>query len=307
MMLHIGSYREGLAVFKALGSSTRLSILELLLDKGPMRMTSIAQELKITGGALTTHIKLLQESGIVNVEAVGGRHGIQKICYVNNQRILVESPFCRKGINCYETQTALGAYSAFEVSAPCGIALKKRVLNPINDPEAFALPEHQDACVLWFRQGYVEYKALNVAPKGEKLRELQFSFEVGIEAPAALENASSDITISLNGREIGVYTPLAGVKRIPVSGNPAWWNRNWLQRGDRKLLTVDEHGSALDGEVFSAVSLKDLNLGADEYVTLRLEVKPDAQNLNGLSLFGSGFGKRRDGIVARFLTPFKEI
>ena len=54
MKRNIQNLREGLPVFKALASDTRVAILELLMSKGPMRMTAIAESLKITGGAITS-------------------------------------------------------------------------------------------------------------------------------------------------------------------------------------------------------------------------------------------------------------
>lgn len=88
-MINITSPQEGFQVFRAMGSQARVSILELLLEKGPMSMTAIAQEMGITGGALTSHIKLLHEAGIIDIEKRGGKHGVQKVCRVNKIRINV--------------------------------------------------------------------------------------------------------------------------------------------------------------------------------------------------------------------------
>lgn len=88
-MLSITSPQEGYQLFKALGSQTRISILELLLDKGPLSMTAIAREMGITGGALTSHIKLLQDAGVIDIEQRGGKHGVQKVCRVNKLRFTV--------------------------------------------------------------------------------------------------------------------------------------------------------------------------------------------------------------------------
>ena len=76
----IQNLREGVLVFKALASDTRVAILELLMNKGPMRMTAIAESLKITAGAITSHVKALHEAGMISIETRGGKHGIQKIC-----------------------------------------------------------------------------------------------------------------------------------------------------------------------------------------------------------------------------------
>ncbi len=91
-MVHIQNLRDGYPIFKALSSETRIAIVELLAKKGPMRMTAIADELGITGGAITTHVKLLQDAGIVQIEAKKGKHGIQKICSASDEEIRIDSP-----------------------------------------------------------------------------------------------------------------------------------------------------------------------------------------------------------------------
>lgn len=42
MKRNIQNLREGLPVFQALASGPQVAILELLMSKGPMRMTAIA-------------------------------------------------------------------------------------------------------------------------------------------------------------------------------------------------------------------------------------------------------------------------
>lgn len=95
-MIHVKRLRDGLPVFKALSSMTRIAIVELLAKEGPLRMTAIAEKLDITGGAITTHMKLLKEAGIVIIEPTKGKHGVQKICRVNDTEILIDSPCGRK-------------------------------------------------------------------------------------------------------------------------------------------------------------------------------------------------------------------
>ena len=92
-LIHIKTLRQGMPVFKALSSDTRIAIVELLANRGPLRMTAIAEALDITGGAITTHMKLLQDAGIVFVEQTKGKHGVQKICSVNDAEIRVDSPY----------------------------------------------------------------------------------------------------------------------------------------------------------------------------------------------------------------------
>ena len=88
-MLHIKNLDQGLEVFKALGSELRINIVKLLLENQEMNMNEMASSLGITNGALTSHIKKLEESGIINVLSERGGHGNQKLCRVAVDKILV--------------------------------------------------------------------------------------------------------------------------------------------------------------------------------------------------------------------------
>ena len=61
-MKHLHDLRSALPLFKCLASDIRISILELLQQEGPMRMTDIAERLGITNGSLSPHIKMLSEN-----------------------------------------------------------------------------------------------------------------------------------------------------------------------------------------------------------------------------------------------------
>ena len=90
ILLHIRSLREGLPLFRALNSDIRISIMELLYQKGPLRMSAIADKLGITAGALTPHIKVLKDCGMITVDMVSGKHGVQKICYATDESIMID-------------------------------------------------------------------------------------------------------------------------------------------------------------------------------------------------------------------------
>lgn len=77
-MLHIKSLEEGLNIFKALGSEIRVEIIKILLKSDGMNMNELAQHLKITNGALTSHIRKLEEAGLISVVNETASHGNQK-------------------------------------------------------------------------------------------------------------------------------------------------------------------------------------------------------------------------------------
>lgn len=89
-MLYIKSLEEGLEVFKALGSEIRIEIIKILLENQDMNMNELAARLKITNGALTGHIKKLEDCGIITVTSESAGHGNQKKCEVALDKILID-------------------------------------------------------------------------------------------------------------------------------------------------------------------------------------------------------------------------
>ena len=55
-MIHITSLDDGLETFKALGSDTRIQILNILLENEQMSMNELEREVNISNGSLTGHI-----------------------------------------------------------------------------------------------------------------------------------------------------------------------------------------------------------------------------------------------------------
>ena len=58
-------------VFKALSVDTRLKIIELLKLRGPLGVTTIAEELKVTPSAISQHLRVLRQAGLVDRERKG--------------------------------------------------------------------------------------------------------------------------------------------------------------------------------------------------------------------------------------------
>ena len=58
-------------MFKVLGVETRVRIVELLKSKGPLGAKNIAAELGITPAAVSQHLKVLKQAGLVSNERKG--------------------------------------------------------------------------------------------------------------------------------------------------------------------------------------------------------------------------------------------
>lgn len=62
---------ESVEMLKALAVETRVKIIELLKAQGPLGPKEIARQLKITPAAVSQHLKILRQSGLVRPERQG--------------------------------------------------------------------------------------------------------------------------------------------------------------------------------------------------------------------------------------------
>ena len=297
--MHVFNLREGLPVFKSLASSTRIAILEMLYERGTMSMTEIAEALRITGGALTPHIRMLEDAGFLAVAFSSGKHGIQRVCSAAEQRVLIDPAQATRNINVYETEIGVGQYSNYEAYPTCGLATPERIIGEVDDPRYFASPERVNASILWLGHGFVEYLLPNFLKPDQQALELQISMELASEAPGSSEDWPSDITFSLNGVTLCTWISPGDFGRARGIYNPAWWDRNWNQYGLFKLLSVNQTGTFIDGGKRSDVTLEDINIRHASNLVLRISAPRDAQNAGGLTLFGRRFGNYDQDIRIR--------
>lgn len=298
-MLHIHELREGLPLFKALGSPTRIAILEMLYAQGPMRMSDIAEQLGLTSGALTPHIKTLSECGIISISIGTGKHGVQKICSASEDRILIDPVPARRDINVYETEIGVGQYTAHEAFPTCGLSTPEHLIGAADDPRFFASPERINSGIVWLGSGYLEYMLPNFLKENQRLVEIQIALEIGSEAPGFSEDWPSDIHFSLNGVEVCMWTSPADFGAMRGIYTPDWWDRNWNQHGLFKLLSINESGTYIDGGKRSDVTLRDLPIEQGIPLTLRISAPKDAKHAGGMTLYGRSFGNYEQDITVR--------
>lgn len=300
-MLHIKSLDEGLGVFKALGSELRINIVKLLLDNREMNMNELAASLGVTNGAITSHMKKLEESGIVKVLTEHSGHGNQKICRVNVDKILieVEAEETDHDQNIYNTEVPVGHYSDYEVYPTCGISTNKALIGEVDDSRYFAHPERINAKIFWFTKGYVEYIIPNLLPSATKIDQLTLSMEISSEAPGVNSDWPSDITFFLNDVKIGTWTSPGDFGDVRGIFTPDWWFPNWNQYGLLKMISINKKGTYLDGLKISDVNINQFALDYRSTIRFKLQVAEDAKNVGGLTIFGSDFGNYNQDIKIR--------
>lgn len=308
-MLHVKNLDEGLEIFKALGSELRINIIKLLQENHEMNMNELATSLGITNGALTSHIKKLEESGIIQVMTERGSHGNQKVCKVAVDKIVVdvESEENEEDQNIYNTEVKVGHYSDYDVYPTCGLATSQAIVGEVDDARYFSHPDRINAGILWFTKGYIEYMIPNLLPSATKIDQITVSLEISSEAPGINNDWPSDISILLNDVKIGTWTSPGDYGDVQGIFTPDWWFPNWNQYGLLKMIVINKKGTFVDGLKISNVTINEFNLDYKSTVRFKFEIEEDAKNVGGITIFGSEFGNYNQDIKVRIAYSPMEI
>lgn len=298
-MLHIDSLEKGLDLFKALGSDVRITIIKLLIESGGMNMNELATKLNITNGALTSHIKKLEDCGLISTSSESTGHGNQKICTVSLDKILIDLDNDSKLENIYQTEIKIGHYCDYDVYPTCGLSTSQAVIGEVDDPRYFAHSDRFGADILWFTKGFVEYNIPNFIPTGQKIDQILISMELSSEAPGINNVWPSDIFFYLNDVNIGTWISPGDFGDVKGIFTPDWWFPNWNQYGLLKLLVINRKGTFIDGLRISDISLNDFNFDYRSNIKFKLQVPDSAAHVGGLTLFGKTFGNYNQDIDVR--------
>lgn len=292
---------KDLEVLKALSSELRIRILELLNGK-KLNVNEIAQALGIPQSTAAVNIKALEKAGLVKVENTKGKKGSQKLCSAQYSEIVIA--FSSKGKeseeDVIEVEMPIGLYTKFDVSPPCGLCSREKIIGFLDAPDSFWSPERVKAGLLWFERGFVEYEFPNNALyKRKPLKRIEVQMELSSEVPGTNENWPSDITLWINEVEVGTWTSPGDFGDRRGRFTPLWWKLEGSQYGLLKTWIVTEEGSFVDGERVSSVTLKDLDIYRHSSIKVRIGIKEDAKNVGGINIFGRGFGNYDQDIVLR--------
>ncbi|MBU3216835.1 ArsR family transcriptional regulator [Clostridium estertheticum] len=287
-----------LPVYEALDSSVRIKIINLLSEL-PLNIKEIASKLELSSAIITMHINKLEKAGIVKGERTKSKGGVQKICSLILDGIIIDFPRkTQKRVEHHEYIVPVGQYTDFEITPTCGLATTEKIIGYFDDTRSFLDSQRVAAKILWFTQGFVEYKLPNYLLTTQNPSELEISMEIGSEAPGANKNWPSDISFIMNGIKIGDWTSPGDFADVKGKYTPNWWNSDINQYGMLKIIKINEKGSFIDGEKISDVKLSDINIRSKQW-KLRLEVAADAKHIGGLTVFGSGFGNYDQDLIFR--------
>lgn len=291
---------DDIDILKGLASEVRIRILQLLRDES-LNVNELSNSLKLPQSTVATNVQILEKAGLIRTENIAAKKGMQKRCRAVYQEVVLQIPATKQEERDeIEVEMPIGLYTGFEVSAPCGLCSAEGIIGYLDVPDDFLNPGRSKAGLLWFEKGYVEYKFPNNSKYKERpVTRLEVSAELSSETPGTNPNLLSDITLWVNGIEVGVWTSPGdfGDKRGKLT--PQWWKLEGSQYGFMKQWSVTETGSFVDGVRVSDVRLPDLGLSDHHSIRVRFGVKDDAVHLGGMNIFGRGFGNYDKDIVLR--------
>lgn len=292
-LLQANISEDYLPIYEALDSKVRLRIINLL-SKNKMSMSDLANELHLSNPIISMHVKKLEKANIVRID----REKSKKIASLRVDTITIDFP--KKIFNAFntkETSIPIGHYTSMDVHPTCGLATKDDFLGNVDEPKYFMDPRRMDAKILWFTTGFVEYQTPNYIDTDETIEMLEISFEISSEFPFSNNNWPSDITFYFNDIELGTWTSPGDFSDTRGKLTPKWYPDNLNQYGLLKTLRISKNSINIDGEILNdKLTLADV-LTDESIWKFRIEVKEDAANPGGCTLFGDSFGNYAQNIV----------
>ncbi|WP_207942248.1 hypothetical protein DOK78_000660 [Enterococcus sp. DIV2402] len=289
--------KESRLVFQALASETRLKIIRFLGNQ-KKSIGDIADYLKISKAITTRHIQQMEDCGLLGSERGINEHRNKKIVYLKVDNIHIKFPKkVYSEFQLHSTDLKIGHFTDFSVKPTCGLATVKEIVGKSDEPKYFLDTNRVDAALLWFSEGFVEYKIPNLLRDNEVPEMLEISFEIASEFPISNNIWPSDISIFINDIKVATYTVPGNFSDTRGRYTPRWWNDHFSQYGLLKHIRINKLDTGIDGEKYSTVTIDSLKLHDHPLMKLRFEIEEDAKNKGGLTLFGQGFGNHDQNIL----------
>lgn len=299
LKLGVHQMEELAVVGKALSSPIRIEMLRIL-EKNHYNVNELAEMLEIPASSAAMHVRVLEESGLIQTELKPAVRGSMKICKKTVGTVFIDLEETEKR-NYERINMPVGNYVDYHVEPTCGIVSREGYIDVEDEPAIFYHPKRSEAKLIWLGKGYLEYRFPNAALKKNRVKEMEISAELCSEDHEYHLDFPSDITLWINGKEAGTWRSPGDFGGRRGKLNPAWWPDQNTQYGILKRWKVDETGTYLDEEQISAYTLSDYELGKRDYISVKFGIKEDAKAQGGMNLFGDQFGDYPQDIVMQFL------
>ncbi|MDD7157468.1 MAG: ArsR family transcriptional regulator [Firmicutes bacterium] len=291
--LHDDDIPVAAEVFKALGNEIRLKIIKMTFH-GNTRVSEIGKKLNLGNSTVLFHIEVLRKAGLINVDYEPNKKGfVQNVTVKHSMMALAlfytTDEMLKSEFRTYSVEMPVGAYVDARVDDYISYADDFKVYNP-NERGIFS-PERMNASLLWLsKSGFVEY-AFPAEWKSEKPECVEFSLEICSEAPLSRMGWKSEVTFSLDEKELCSYIcPHDFGDRRGVL-TPAWWKTGGSMYGELIRIGIKRDGVYLNGEkVRSQPSLDLFENDRPDRTLFKVECKKDSEFVGGFNIFGKTFG-----------------
>ncbi|AIQ46022.1 ArsR family transcriptional regulator [Paenibacillus sp. FSL R7-0273] len=291
-----------IAVAHALSTRPRVDILRLL-NAGSLNIIEIAGRLELPVSTVASNVKVLEAAGLIRTASAPASRGSMKVCTSTSGNILISLGGPKAGSGgqtcVYEVDMPVGHYSDCETAPTCGMASAEGLIIREDEPAGFYHPKRISAQIIWLSRGYVEYLLPVDLPAGAELEALELSMELCSEAPNYDQSWTSDISVRVNGVEIGMWSCPGDFGDRRGRLNPQWWPDGSTQYGMLTVWRVEPGMTTLNQQKISDISLSMLQVKESPKVRLRIGVNPEAVNQGGLNLFGREFGDYAQNIIMK--------
>lgn len=288
---------------KALSSSVRVEILDLLRVKS-MSVVEIANKLNIPVSSTAFHIKCLEQAGLVITKTQPGMRGSMRIslCCVKSILISTSMDDMFPETQSIVVDMPVGHFYNCDVVPTCGMADENGVLNVFDNPKAFYSPNRIKAQLIWFQEGFIEYRFPSHYPCIEEngVKELSFSLELCSEAPGYQDVWPSDISIYINEVHCFTYRSTGDFGSRRGKLTPPAWNYGSTQYGLLKTFSIRRNGAYLDEMLIdNSINIDSLHLADHAYISFKIGIEADAKTNGGINIFGEKYGDFPQNIIMR--------
>lgn len=277
---------------KALSSKDRLRVLGALRGRS-LSVVEVATKLSLPVSSVAFHYKVLEEAGLIITESQPGVKGSMRIGLCSAQmlslNILDQSMLTQDSV--YTAEMPIGNFFDCQITPTCGLASETGMIGQYDDRRSFFLPQRHEAQLIWFQSGYLEYRFANPLYREQQPTAISFSMELCSEAPGYQEKWPSKIRFSINSMPVGAFLCPGDFGSRRGYLTPDYWPMGSTQYGLLKTLSVRAQGAYIDEEpVNEKISVQDLRLTSQPYISLRIETDSKEQSYGGINLFGEKFG-----------------
>lgn len=283
-------YEKISLIGKALSSTIRLEIISLL-NKTPKTLSEISKELDLQLSSCSFHLDLLEQAGLISVSYnPKTKKKIKTFSYSEGKVLML----LRKPLNAqkksFKTSVNIGDYVNAKFSKRCGFASETEQLMDGDNMLTFSPLRHK-AQILWSSDAcFMEYAFPTVFLKEGEIETVEFSLEICSETMGYNNDFPSDITFSVNGKELCCFLCPGDFGDRYGTYTPLWWYPESTKYGTLVTIRIDESGVSLNGKsVNKKIVLSDL-FDNDDRLLFKIEVKKDAEHVGGINLFGEKFG-----------------